>query len=90
MSLFSRSMLRGSLAGLVVLIGAANGPAHAGLSNNALNFNGLMSNGLSNNALLANALVANALVANGVAASGLDDLNGVTIEAVIVPGDVAR
>ena len=85
MSLFSRSMLRGSLAGLVVLIGAANGPAHAGLSNNALNFNGLMSNGLSNNAL-----VANALVANGVAASGLDDLNGVTIEAVIVPGDVAR
>jgi hypothetical protein len=70
MSLFSRSMPRGLLAGLVVLIGAANGPAHA-------------SHGI-------NALTLNALLANGGATSGLDDLNGVTIEAVTVPGDAVR
>lgn len=97
-------------AGLAVLIGAANGPANAGLQNNALTLNGLANNaltvnglsnnslslnGLLNNALAANALAANALTLNGLTnnalsttGSELDNLNGVSVEAVALPPSI--
>lgn len=63
-----------------------------GLSTNALTVNGLGTNALTMNGLGANALVENgvrfnALTHNGMSSNytGLDELNGVLVEAVILP-----
>ena len=63
-----------------------------GLSTNALTVNGLGTNALTVNGLGANALVENgvrfnALTHNGMSSNytGLDELNGVLVEAVILP-----
>jgi hypothetical protein len=81
------------LAGLL----AGTGPAGAvfiqnAVSINALTNNALAGNALTNNALNTNALVSNGLHLNGTAATGgaLANLNGVAIEAIVLPKQTSR
>jgi hypothetical protein len=102
MTIITRAMLRGTIAGLAMLIGAVHGHADAALSfntltANALTTNALTTNALTTNALTTNALTLNALTLNALTGSGtrpdastagvgaLQDLNGVTVEGVVLP-----
>jgi hypothetical protein len=73
----------GAALAVLALFGLA-APAEAALNayRNALTVNGLMNNALVSNALTSNALSQNAIVLNGAA---LAELNGVTVEAVVIP-----
>ncbi|MGB9650157.1 MAG: hypothetical protein WCB44_34375 [Stellaceae bacterium] len=57
------------------------------LTSNALTSNALAGNALTSNALVANAFTSNSLSSNAVVAAGsaLGQLNGVAVEAVILP-----
>jgi len=57
-------------------------PASASLSGNGLTLNGLTSNALYPNAVIPNALAREALAAT---ASPVADLDGVTVEAAVLP-----
>jgi hypothetical protein len=97
MTIITRAMLRGTIAGLAMLIGAVHGHADAALSFNTLTANALTTNALTTNALTTNALTLNALTLNALTGSGtrpdastagvgaLQDLNGVTVEGVVLP-----
>ncbi len=63
-------------------------PASAGIQINGVQINALAPNALGSNALSPNALGTNALGGNAVATTGsaLDELDGVTVEAVVLPG----
>ena len=87
MTIITRAMLRGTIAGLAMLIGAVHGHADA-----ALSFNTLTANALTTNALTLNALTLNALTGSGTrpdastaGVGALQDLNGVTVEGVVLP-----
>ena len=63
------------------------GAASAHIIANSHGINALTSNSLTHNALTSNALTSNALTATGF---GLVDLNGVAIEAVVLPNFAAK
>ena len=69
-----------------------NGLSLNGLTLNALTVNALTSNALTSNALLANAVTSNSLSFNAVVAAGsvLGELNGIAVEAVILPDQPSR
>jgi hypothetical protein len=92
MTIITRAMLRGTIAGLAMLIGAVHGHADAALSFNTLTANALTTNALTTNALTLNALTLNALTGSGTrpdastaGVGALQDLNGVTVEGVVLP-----
>lgn len=69
-----------------------NGLTLNALTVNALTSNALTSNALTSNALLANAVTSNSLSFNAVVAAGsvLGELNGIAVEAVILPDQPSR
>ncbi len=72
------------------------------LTSNSLTLNALTSNALTSNAITINALVANALTGNALTqnalsqnaftpgGSAIEDLNGVAVDVVILPGPALR
>jgi hypothetical protein len=90
-----------TLTAIVVLLGlsapAYAALTNNSLSQNALSFNALTANALTSNALTQNALTSNALTSNSLAAnsialdapvatgSAISDLNGVTVEGILLP-----
>jgi hypothetical protein len=97
MSSLNRAMRLAAAAALVTLIGAPLTPASAVIMLNALSQNALTGNSLTQNALTANSLAANALIGNSLSLNGLaptgsqlDELDGVTVEAVTVPSEPRR
>jgi hypothetical protein len=90
-----------TLTAIVVLLGlsapAYAALTNNSLSQNALSFNALAANALTSNALTQNALTSNALTSNSLAAnsialdapvatgSAISDLNGVTVEGILLP-----
>ncbi len=83
MSSLSRISLCGALTGLAVLIGATAGPANAHLTSNSLTPNALSPNALGHNALMNNGATPNRTAAT--ASTALGELNGVVVEALILP-----
>src|SRR4051794_39425784 len=65
-----------------------NGTKLNALTINAFTQNAFTQNGLTTNAFTQNALTSNALTANALSAAGtsLDQLNGVAVQAVVLPG----
>jgi hypothetical protein len=63
-----------------------------GLSTNALLSNALTNNGLSINSITHNSLTLNAITLNAIAATGsaLGELNGIAVEAVVLPDQPSR
>ena len=63
-------------------------PASAGLTLNGVKLNSLTTNAFTQNSLTTNAFTQNALTANALSAAGssLDQLDGVAVEAVVLPG----
>jgi hypothetical protein len=76
------SSLRCIAVAVTLMLAGAVAPAHAGLDWNAITSNALSPNALSPNALSPNALSPNALATTG---SLIADLNGVVIEAILLP-----
>jgi hypothetical protein len=79
------------VAAFASLLAVTAAPSHAAITPNALSANALTNNALTNNALAANALIGNALTHNALTStgSGLAELNGVAVEAVVLPRQAA-
>ena len=83
---FSRS------ASILAALLACVTPAGARLASNGASLNGVSLNRLASNGLATNRLASNGVSLNGVALSGsaLGDLNGVVVEAVVIPEAAIR
>jgi len=55
-------------------------------------YNSLLFNALGYNSIVSNSLVGNVIIVNGLAPTGsrLGELNGVAVEAVILPSELGR
>jgi len=80
---FASLLVAGSASAHII----ANSHGINGLAMNALTYNALTSNALTSNSITYNALGHNALTATG---SGLAELNGVAVEAVVLPNFAAK
>jgi hypothetical protein len=87
MSHFSRFAYATAAPLAIAALLACVTPAGAGIAVNGVSMNGVSMNGVSMNGVSMNGVALNGVALNG---SALGDLNGVAVEAVVIPEAATR